>query len=112
MVLQVGKTRGVDLKQEGELTKVITDQNIQPAIHVEIVHRNPLPRLLWHIVSLQGLFGRLRLADTFLAPPGVICCRHPALANIGAGGCSVGLLWLRGDLGEAFQDTPHGGRTE
>ena len=29
-------------------------------------------------------------------------CLHPALANTGAGGHSVGLLWLRGDPGEAF----------
>ena len=79
MVPQVGKTHGLDLEQEGELTEVITDQNIQPAIHVEVIHCNPLPGLLWHIMSLQGLFGRLRLADTFLAPPSVICyvCIQP-----------------------------------
>ena len=77
----------LDLKQEGELTKVITDQNIQPAIHVEVIHCNPLPGLLWHIVNLQGLFGRLRLVDTFLAPPGVICyvCIQPWLIQVLAG---------------------------
>ena len=41
-----------------------------------------------------------------------LLCLHPALANIDAGGHSVGLLWLRDGLGEAFQDTPHEGRTE
>ena len=39
-------------------------------------------------------------------------CLHPARANISAGGCSIGLLWLRGDPGEAFQDTPDAGRME
>ena len=73
MVLQVGKTRGLDLKQEGKFTEVITDQNIQPAVHVEVVHRNSLPRLLWHLVSLQWLFGGLRSAYAFLAPPCVVC---------------------------------------
>ena len=41
-----------------------------------------------------------------------LLCLHPALANIGAGRCSVGLWWLRDGLGGAFEDTPHGGRTE
>ena len=31
-----------------------------------------------------------------------LLCLHPALANIDAGGCSVGLLWLRDGLGEAL----------
>ena len=84
MVLQVGKTRGLDLKQEGELTKVITDQNIQPAIHVEVIHCNPLPRLLWHIVSLQGSLGGwdwqihswhlLVLSAMFASSPGQYRC--------------------------------------
>ena len=43
---RLAKTRGLDLKQEGEFTEVITDQNIQPAIHVEVVHCDPLPGLL------------------------------------------------------------------
>ena len=41
-----------------------------------------------------------------------LLCLHQALANIGAGRHSVGLWWLRDGPGEAFQDTPHGGRTE
>ena len=52
MALPVGKACGLCLKQEGEFTEVITDQNIQPAIHVEIVHRIVFPGLFWHIVSL------------------------------------------------------------
>ena len=39
-------------------------------------------------------------------------CLHPALANIGVDGRSVGLLWLRDDLGGAFEVTPHRGRME
>ena len=72
MVLQVGKAGGLCLKQEGEFTKVITDQNIQPAIHVEVVHCYAFPGLLWHIVSLLWLYGRKRPANTFLAPPCVV----------------------------------------
>ena len=72
MVLQVGKACGLCLKQEGKFTEVITDQNIHPAIHVEVVHWDPFPGLLWHIMSLQWFFGRKRLVDTFLAPPCVV----------------------------------------
>ena len=108
-----GKTRGLDLKQEGEFTEVIADQNIQPAIHVEVVHHNPLPGLLWHLVSLQWLFGRLRSAYAFLAPPCVVCYGpHPALANIGVDEHSAVPWWLREGPGGVSKDTPHGGRTE
>ena len=111
MVLQVGKAHGLCLKQEGKFTEVITDQNIQPAIHIEVVHHYAFPGLLWHIMSLQWLSGRKRPVNTFLAPPCVVCL-HPALANTDADGHSVGLSWLRDDHGEAFLDTPHEGKTE
>ena len=62
-----------------------------------------LARALW-----QTETGRYILGTSWCN----LQCLHPALANIGAGGCSVGLSWLRGDLGGAFEDTPHGGRME
>ena len=113
MVLQVGKTRGLDLKHEGEFTEVIADQNIQPAIHVEVVHRNPLPGLLWHLVSLQWLFGGVEIG---VCIPGTsfcsLLCPHPALANIGVDEHSALFWWLRDGPGGVFEDTPHRGRTE
>ena len=55
-------------------------------------------------------------AETGECFPGTSWCSlqylHPALANTSAGGHSVRLLWLRDGPGEAFQDTPHGGRME
>ena len=72
MVLQVGKAHSLCLKQEGEFTEIITDQNIQPAIHVEVVHCYLLPGHLWHLVSLQWLFGKKRMVNAFLAPPCVV----------------------------------------
>ena len=62
-----------------------------------------LARALWEAET-----GRYILCTSWCS----LLCLHPALANIGADGCSVGLLWLRGDLGGAFEDTPHGVRME
>ena len=41
-----------------------------------------------------------------------LICLHSALANTDADRHSVGLSWQRGGPGEAFQDTPHEGKTE
>ena len=62
-----------------------------------------LARALWEAET-----GRYILGTTWCN----LLCLHRALANIGAGRHSVRLLWLRGDLGGAFEDTPHGGRPE
>ena len=48
---------------------------------------------LWEVVT-----GRYILGISWCN----LLCLHPALANTSAGGHSVGLSWLRGDLGEAF----------
>ena len=52
MVPQIGKAGGPGLKHEGKFTEIITDQYIQPAIYIEMVHHYAFPGLLWHIMGL------------------------------------------------------------
>ena len=62
-----------------------------------------LARALWEVGTSECIPGTSWYSLQYL---------HPAQANTSAGGCSVGLSWLRDGLGGAFQGTPHGGRTE
>ena len=77
------------MKQEGEFTEIITHQNIQRIINLELENFYTLPRLMWHIVTLQGLFERLRLANAFLSHSGLVynvCIQPWPIQLLGGGG--------------------------
>ena len=51
-VAQVGKAGGLSLKHKEKFPEIITDQYVQPAIHIEVIYHYVFPGLLWHIMGL------------------------------------------------------------